>query len=527
MNLAFTQLALSDSLSPPSRMLQTASPKSPPVADAHFSTEHLSADIGGRTVRAGTVTVLSQGIKLLLQIGSMVLLARLLTPEDYGLFGIVTAVTALGLIIKDMGLAAATLNSATLNHQQVSNLFWITAGRNVALAAVTCVVAPFVAQFYHDSRLTPLLVAMSLTFVVLALSSQHQALLRRQMRFQSLALIDLVSLALGIGAAIVCASAGAQVWSLVVMQIAIAIGTTVGSWLACSWRPGLLNRRASTRSLLQFGQQIVAFQVLDYFVRNVDNLLIGRWCGAGTLGLYDRAFQLHMIPAQNICWPIGAVVLGTLSRVRSDTVRFNKCAVLTIYSASAICMPIIAFLFVTAHEAVSLLLGPHWFGSVDIFRALAPAAFFESIVLSLGWIFAASNQGARLLKCCLVQTIASVAGFFIGVRWGAVGVALALSVTRSIMLLPTIFYCSKNTDIKTLDLAKAPVAPMIASLVAAAISYLCGKNVHLSALRFIGDGILFASTYVCILMCFSRTREVAALIFSAAKNAVRTQQVSL
>ncbi|MBS1955931.1 MAG: lipopolysaccharide biosynthesis protein [Cyanobacteria bacterium SZAS-4] len=489
-------------------------------ASRHFDTDHLSADLGKRTVKGGFVTLLSQVLKLLLQIGSMVLLARLLTPVDYGLFGIVSAVTALGLIIKDMGLAAATLNSPTLNHAQVSNLLWITVGRNLILASVTCAMAPLVAQFYGDSRLTPLLVAMASTFVILSLSSQHQALLRRQMRFRSLAAIDLISMLFGVVVAVLCASFGAQIWALVGMQMSMAIASTIGSWLLCTWRPGLPRRQADNEGLLEFGKQIVAFQVMEYCVRNVDSLLIGRWCGEGILGLYDRAFQLHMIPAQNICWPIGAVVLGTLSRVRSEAERFNKYAMLTIFSSSCVCMPIIAFLFVTSHEAVSLLLGDNWNGTVNIFRALAPAAFFDSIVVSLGWIFVASNLGDRLLKCSVIQTVASVAGFFIGIRWGAVGVAIVLSVIKTIAPVSTILYCTRNTDISAMELLKAPFPPILASLIAAAICFGCGVNAHVSVLQFLTDGLIFAASYTCVLACFARTRELFSLILSLVKSRI-------
>ncbi len=508
-------------------MLQTVPSKIATPNESHFDTEHLSADLGKRTIKGGIVTLLSQVLKLLLQIGSMVLLARLLTPEDYGLFGIVSAVTALGLIIKDMGLAAATLSSPTLNHTQVSNLLWITVRRNVALAAVTCAIAPLVSQFYGDARLTPLLVVMASTFVILSLGSQHQALLRRQMRFRSLAAIDLISMLFGVCVAVLCASMGAQIWALVGMQMGMAVGSTVGSWLLCNWRPGLPKRQVGNDGLLEFGKQIVSFQVLEYCVRNIDSLLIGRWCGAGILGLYDRAFQLHMIPAQNICWPIGAVILGTLSRVRSETQRFHKYAILTVFSSSCLCMPIIAFLFVTSHEAVSLLLGENWMGAVDIFRALAPAAFFDSIVVSLGWIFVASNLGDRLLKCCVVQTVASIAGFFIGIRWGAVGVAISLSVIKTIAPISTIFYCTRNTDISAIELLKAPIPPILASFAAAAICFVCGANTHTSVMQFLGDGVIFATSYTCVLACFSRTRELFSLLFSLAKERSRALMVSV
>lgn len=483
--------------------------------DAHFETAHLNEKLERKTFAGTAITIASQIVKVGLQVGAMVLLARLLTPKDYGSFGIISAVTSLGLVIKDMGFAAATLNSAELSQKQVSNVFWLTIAANSVLAVTTSAIGPFIGKIYNDAGLILPIVAMSLSFIILALGSQHYSLLRRQMRFRTLAVIDLTSLLCGIAAAVATAYQGGAVWALVNLQLGIALASTTLVWSCCKWRPSLPDRTEDIRNLHRFGSQILSFQLMDYIIRNADNLLIGKFCGAQMLGFYDRAFQLHMIPAQNICWPFGAVLLGTLSRAQQDKARFANLSSLTVFTTSAFCMPLVAFLFVESSSIVQLLLGAQWSDSANIFRALAPAAFVECVLLSFGWIFMAANRGERLFTCSMIQTICTVLSFFVGINWGAFGVAVALSITRILALLPTLFYCSNGTEIKGFSLFRACLEPMIASVVAASVIPLF-PHVGAGMVALTVEGLVFLLCYTLIMLACPTTHKLLGLLKSRA-----------
>ena len=266
--------------------------------DEHFRTEHLHADLVKRSASGGAAILLSQAAKLFLQTLSMVLLARLLTPTDYGLFGLAITVTAFGIAFRDLGLPSATLQSNEIDHRQVSTLFWLTIAQSVVIAAATIAAAPLIAQYFKEPILAPLLVVLSGSSVLYSLGSQHQALLRRQMRFSQLSLVEVISMLLGVTTAIVAAWCGAKFWALAYMQVAMMGALTAGHWIVCNWRPGPPFAGASVRPLLKFGRNLTATSICAYLSRNLDNLLIGHYCGISSLGLYEKAFQLHMLPLE-------------------------------------------------------------------------------------------------------------------------------------------------------------------------------------------------------------------------------------
>jgi O-antigen/teichoic acid export membrane protein len=217
------------------------------VTKQYFRTDDPRADLYRRAARSGAATLTSQGCILIIQFASTVVLARLLTPADYGLFAIVFAVVTFAALFKDLGLPLATVQRAEITHEQISTLFWINLSVGCALAAATALFAPVVAWAYREPRLAWATVAMSTTFLFTGLASQHRALLRRHLSLTLLSAIEVVSFFVGAIFAVVAALAGARYWSLVVLQLAAGASNTVGLWAACGWRPGRPVRGACVR----------------------------------------------------------------------------------------------------------------------------------------------------------------------------------------------------------------------------------------------------------------------------------------
>ena len=171
-----------------------------PDASSLFATEHLKTDLKRRSLRGGATTVLGQGMKFTIQLVSTAVLARLLTPEHFGLIGMVTAVTGFATLFKDLGLSAATIQRADISHQQISTLFWVNCGIGILVAAIVAALSPVVAWFYGDPRLAPITATLALSFVFGGLTVQHEALLRRQMRFGTLVCIEILAMSGGVTA---------------------------------------------------------------------------------------------------------------------------------------------------------------------------------------------------------------------------------------------------------------------------------------------------------------------------------------
>jgi len=227
-----------------------STPATPPVKYTEFfETEHLKLDLKGRSVRGGAATLAGQGGRFLIQMVSTVVLARLLTPADFGLIAMVTAVTGFAEFFKDLGLSMATVQKAEVTHEQVSVLFWVNVAMSVLIALITAALGPVIAWFYGDPRLATVTVALSLAFVFGGLTVQHQALLRRQMRFTALAIIPVIAMAAAVMAAIIAGSLGAGYWALVIMELTRAATSAAAVWLVCRWWPGLPTRGAGVPQL--------------------------------------------------------------------------------------------------------------------------------------------------------------------------------------------------------------------------------------------------------------------------------------
>jgi O-antigen/teichoic acid export membrane protein len=401
----------------------------------------------------------------------MAILARMLTPDDFGLIAMGTVVIGFTSVFKDMGLSMATVQRPDVRHSQISTLFWLNVAISVAIAIVTAVAAPALAWFYKDPRVTAVTVALASTIVIGGLTIQHQALLRRQMRFGALAFVEVSSLVVGTLAAIASALAGIGYWSLVVFNVVREIAAVFAVWITCPWRPGRPVRSDDVRSLVSFGAHLSGFNILSYAARNVEKMLIGWYWGAGPLGLYNNAYRILLLPIQQINTPLTSVAVPALSRIQTQHDRYRayyKRGLLLTVTAG---MPVVAFLFVTADKAVLAFLGPQWHEAVAIFRALGPAAFIGTFNVGTGWVFLSLGTTRRMFKWGLISSAITILGYFVGLPWGTIGVALSLSVSLVALRLPATLYCIRGTHLRLADTLSPLWRPTVSSIAAGALLY--------------------------------------------------------
>ncbi len=454
-----------------------------------------------QSMRGGVITVFGKGLGFALRLGSIVVLARLLTPEDYGLFAVPFAIVYLVNLIRDFGLETATVQRTQLTQAQVGNLFYINLSNGILLLLATVAAAPLIGWVYREPRLVGVLHALSFMYVLDALASQPQALLKRAFKFGTLALIDVVATFGGVVAAIAAAQFHAGYWSLVLMYLATSAVRTAGVWRASAWRPSRPDRGVDVRPMLAMGGQLTAFVLLNHSVRNVDNLLIGWYWGARELGLYDKAYQLLLLPHLQITLPLAGIALSTLSRLQADWNEYRRNYARIATLTASLGMPLIAFLFVAADPAINVILGPQWQASVAIFRALAPAAFADTVLVSFTWVLVSLGQTQRLFRTTLAITALSIAGFVIGLPWGAVGVATAFSLTRMLVALPLWVYACRLSPLQWADVARTLAKPALAALGAAAgvavLSPILSPRAG-ALLDLIRDAVVFGGLYLAI-----------------------------
>jgi PST family polysaccharide transporter len=416
--------------------------------ERHFQTDHLLKDLDARSFRGSVVTLVGQAVKFLLQMISTVVLARLLKPEDFGLVAMVSVITLLIGMWTDLGLPSATIQRAEITQAQVSVLFWVNCALSFSAAIFVAILAPVIAWFYHEPRLICVTLALSLIFVLGGPTMQHRALLRRQMRFKLITIIDCVSMAFGIATGIAMAWLNFGYWSLVGIQVGAASAACALVWAVCDWRPSAFKRRVGARPMLAFGGNLTGFTLLNYFTRNFDNILIGRVLGSSALGIYSKAYGLLQLPVSQIGVPMAAALLPALSRLQDKPSEYAKLLLRALGAMTFISVPIVVFSFFLARDIVLVLLGHQWLSVVPVFQLLAPAAAVGGIAIAPNWICQSLGRTRRQLHYALISAPVCVTGFLLGIKWGVNGVAASFSVTFPVVICGYIWYSTLNSPVK-------------------------------------------------------------------------------
>lgn len=437
-----------------------------------LSTGHLMTGLGRRTASGAAVTTTAQAVRFAINVASTIVLARLLTPQDFGLVAMVTAFTGLLDVLKDAGLSTATVQRQEITQAQVSNLFWVNLGIGFTITCVVAALSPALAWFYHEPRLVPVAVAMSLTFLLTAFTVQHQAILRRQMRFIAVATIQVGSSLVGLGVAIAMAAGGWSYWSLVGSLLTAALANCILTWMFSDWRPGLPVRRVGTFSLLGFGAYLTGAAVMQTVTRTADTLLIGRFYGADAVGLYSRGAALLMNPLQEFLSPFHAVLVPTLSRIQSDPERFRRVFLQLVKLIALLALPLAGFLLACAKPLVLVFLGNTWVATVPIFAAFSIVAIYAPLANASTWLFTSQGRGRDSLVASFWTAMISLLAIVVGLPYGPAGVALSWSLSGLFVRLPILFHIAgRRGPVRTSDLWACLLSNLPLGLVVSAAAF--------------------------------------------------------
>jgi len=428
-------------------------------------------DLKEKTIRGGLVRLIAQAANFFLRLGSLVVLARLLAPKDFGLVGMVTAFTGVLTLFRDFGLSAAAIQRTNVTDEQISTLFWINIFVGVLLGLLAIAGAPAIAAFYHEPRLFGVTAVLALGFLFNAAGVQHSVLLQRQMRFTALAIVNTVGLLVGTVVAIFGARAGYGYWALVAMTVTVPLISTVGFWLTTAWVPGMPRRRAGIRSMMRFGSTVTLNGLVAYVASNFEKVLLGRFWGVDALGLYGRAYQLINIPTDNLNSAAGEVAFSALSRLQDDPSRLKNYFLKGYSVILALTLPITLACALFADDMIRILLGPKWIAAAPIFRLLAPTIMVFAIINPLFWLLSSLGLVGRSLKMGLVIAPLMIASYVIALPYGPQGVAFAYSTVMMLWVLPVIAWSVHETVISFRDILLAVSRPLASSVVAGGVAF--------------------------------------------------------
>ena len=487
-------------------------------------------DLKERVVRGGVAKICAQATSFVLRTGSLMALARLLDPKDFGLVAMVTVFTGVLNLFRDFGLSQATVQRADVTEEQISTLFWINVLVGIALCIILAASAPFVAAFYREPRLVWVTLIVATSFVFNGAGVQHLAILERQMRFTTLAVIDVISLGASTFLGIAMAMAGFRYWALVASAISLPLISTLCLWLATGWIPGRPRAAVGLRSLMYFGGGLTLVNLIVYTAYNFEKVLLGRFWGAGVLGVYGRAYQLSNIPTDNINSAFWGVAFSGLSRVRHDPDRFKSYFLRGYSLVLALTIPITIAAALFARDLIFIVLGPKWNEAAGIFRLLAPTILIFAMINPLAWLTFSLGMVGRNLKVVLVLAPVVIGGYLMGLPYGPKGVAFAYSAAMMLWAIPHIAWCVHGTVVSLRDILLAVSRPFVSGVTAAALAFgaqfLWSQSWAPLPRLLLGGGVLL-STYVGVLFFVMRQKAVYMDLFQGLRRRSAIEEKTL
>jgi O-antigen/teichoic acid export membrane protein len=468
-------------------------------------------DLTRKTARGALVSTAARAGTFVLRTGSLMLLARLLLTEDFGLVNMVTAFIGLLGGLRDAGLSMATIQRVSITRAQISTLFWINLAVGGLLALLAATTAPLIAGFYGEPRLFWITVALATSFIFNGAEAQHRAMLHRSMRFAMLAIIDIVSLIVSIALGIVMAVAGHGFWALVAMAISQPAVSALGVWLATGWIPGMPQLRSGIQSMLVYGGAVTLNNLIVYVAYNADKVLIGRFWGAEALGIYGRAYQLISMPNENLHSTIGLVAFPALSRVQNDPPRLRNYFLKGYSLFLSLVMPITVACALFPHDIIFVLLGPKWREAAAIFRLLAPTILAFAFANPFAWLMLASGRAGRCLRIALVVTPVLILSYALGLKHGPQGVAMGFSTTMVLAIVPVLLWAKHGTLITMRDILRAITPASVAIVVGAAAALAVGPmvdRVEPVFIRLLAESTVLFGVYLFTLLFIMRQKSM-------------------
>lgn len=428
-------------------------------------TQAVRSDLRGKSVRAFSASWAAGAVDFVLRLGSTAILARIILPEYFGLVMMATAITAIADQFRDLGLSTATVQKSDITHQEVSNLFWINTVIGISIALFICALSPLISLYYADPRLTPITCILATNFIWGGLMVQHQALLARVLQLGHTALVRVTASLLSTILAVYLAWRGFGYWALIWREVFRSALLTIGMWICLPWVPSLPCRKTNVRELLGFGAHLSAANIVVTIASSLDRILIGRFWGAAPVALYRQAYQLLVLPMDQLLSPMFNVTQPGLSMLQNDDVRYRCFYEKVLKIVCIVTMPASLFVAANATEITRVVLGKKWLDCATVLSALALGTFIKSPVSWSGIILITRGHSKKYLHLALAQNAMRILLILIGVQWGIIGVAVADVASTWLMAPATLYFGFKDSPVSLRSFFSASALPAVSSIV--------------------------------------------------------------
>jgi len=400
-----------------------------------------------------------------------VVLARLLDPREFGLAGMVLVFSSLVLVFSDLALGAALIQRTTLTEEERTTAFWTSVAAGTLFTAIGVASSGLVAGFYREPEVQPLLIVMSSTFLITSLATTHEALLVRDMQFRAVEIRVMIGLGVGAVAGIAAAVNGLGAWAIIAQQVSTALVTTVLLIVRSPWRAKFSFSRRALRDMSGFSGFVLGHRLLYYVHRNADNLLIGRFLGAASLGVYGLAYNVMLIPFSRIAGPVQQVMFPAFARLQDQPQRIAELWVRATRIVGAISIPALCGLVVVAPDFVPIVFGQKWDAAVPIIQVLAWVGLLQSLQTLNTEILQALDRTSTIFRFSVGFFSAHLLAFVIGLHWGVLGVAVAYAISTTLVEPIFTWMTARALKVSPFILVRALTGVVAASLVMAAVVF--------------------------------------------------------
>ncbi|TQJ38078.1 PST family polysaccharide transporter [Arthrobacter sp. SLBN-112] len=418
-------------------------------------------NLGRASVRGGLITALGSWVRFAIQFGTTIALARILGPTEYGAAAVIVIFGAAAELLRESGFSTLVLQRRNIRRELINALHYSSVLIGLVLGAALAMAGPGLAQAFDNDRYKLFALLLSPVFLFASLGSIPNALLARNFEFKKMASIELLSVLASSAAGLIAAALEAGALALVVQSVTFMVLQAVLTVIACPWRPRMSGNIRILKASIPFLWSVSFVQLLNYVSRNVDNVLVGAFFGPRAAGLYNQAYQLMIIPLQQVNGPLQRVFIPVLSRIFSDPLRYRRFVRTIVLTVSSILWPGFAFLFIYSDVLVVTIFGEAWRESSAIFRALVFAGVAQALGYVNSWIFVSSGQVQRQMTWVLITRVLIIGSFFVGIPWGPYGMAVSYACASCLVVVPGFLVVRRRAHLSLSDLFRPIVWPAV------------------------------------------------------------------
>ena len=423
---------------------------------------------------------ISQVVKIFVQLINIVYLARLIPPSEYGIMAMALVIINFGMLIRDLGTAAAIIQRKDIDDKIINSIFWLNLYMGLGIAICIILSSPLISYFFREPKLIMVLLCISIIFPLSSSSSAHLALLERESKFKKIASVEIASSLIGVLVALFLAYKNFGVYSLVCQTIIFNALSTVQFWKASKWRPSFSNMFdfLGLKEIFGFSAHLSIFNLINYFSRNADSFIIGRYMASSVLGAYSLAYRIMLFPLASLTFVATRALFPILSKNQDDHDTLKKTYLDCVFGILFIVVPLMSGLAFLSKPFIILIFGKEWSLTANILLWLAPTAIIQSVLSTSGTVFMAKGRTDILMKLGILGMILYMSAFILGVQYNIITFAKFYFLANIINFFPAMYLLMRIINGSLFELFKKALPIFCMGMVMIIVMFIVRKPIN-------------------------------------------------